>query len=421
MMDAAGLGGQTVAVVLGGMSMDRNRVLATLAVLTTLILGCITVEVQPAGETAVRTMAPPASPTWTAVVAREPTVTPIPSAVVPTPTVPNWPVVLADDFDDPESGFIRTSDEQSRLSYEDGQYSIGVIPERWVAWSSQSGYVSDFVMEVAVSADAEVGFAGLIFRKQGDSLFYIFAVAPDGQYTLTTSSPAAGAILDWRDSSYIETGANTNRLRVVCVGPTVALYVNGQYLDSAQDTTFSEGEVGMIAGTRAGETHALFHFDNLRVYAPTPVAPPTPTATSPAAPTATQVAAAPTALPPSPTTIQATATRGPTEFDPIVFAQGLTADVDPIMPSMTFPPGTTEVYAVWACRGMYQGLELLSIWFHNGQEYARSNAYWDKTAERGRWWLRLYRASGQPLPSGNYRLELYVGSRLLQSGTFTIQ
>ncbi|MCJ7619216.1 MAG: hypothetical protein MUP64_03240 [Anaerolineae bacterium] len=348
-------------------------------------------------------------------------VPPTPSPLPPTPTVPNWPLVLADDFDDPESGFIRTSDEKSRLFYEDGQYGIGVIPEDWVAWSSRSGYVSDFVMEVAVSADAEVGFAGVVFRKQGDSRFYMFAITPDGQYSLMKSAQAAEAILDWRDSSYIRTGADTNRLRVVCVGATVTLYVNGQYLDTVRDITFTEGEVGMIAGTWEGETHALFHFDNLRVYAPSPVAPPTPTATSPAASTATQVPPTPTPVPPSPTPIQPTPTRGPTEFDPIIFAQGLNAETDPIMPSMTFPPGTTEVYALWACRGMYQGLELHSIWYHNGQEYASGNAYWDRTVERGRWWLQLYRASGQPLPSGNYRLELYVGGQLLQSGTFTIQ
>ncbi len=401
--------------------MDRDKVLAILMVLTALLLGCITVEVQPAEETAVRTIAPPPSPTWTVLMSGEPTVTPTPLVVGPVPTVPNWPVVLADDFDDPESGFARSSDEQSWLSYEDGQYSIGVNPERWVAWTSQSGYLSDFVVEVAVSTDAEVGFAGLIFRKQGDSLFYIFAIAPDGQYTLTTSSPAAGAILDWRDSSYIKTGANTNRLRVVCVGATVTLYVNGQYLDTVQDTTFSEGEVGMMAGTRAGETHALFHFDNLRVYAPTPVAPASPTATSPGAPTATQVPVPPATIPPSPTTTRPTATRGPTEFDPIVFAQGLTEDSEPIMPSMSFPAGTTDVYAVWACRGMYPGLEMLSIWRLNGQVYAESTQYWEKTAERGRWWLHLYRASGQPLPSGNHSVELFVGAQLLQSGTFTIQ
>jgi len=114
-------------------------------------------------------------------------------------------------------------------------------------------------------------------------------------------------------------------------------------------------------------------------------------------------------------------TRGPTEFDPIIFAQGLNAEGDPIMPSMTFAPGTTEVFAVWACRGMYQGLELRYFWYHSGQEYARGTSYWEETAERGRWQARLHLSSGASLPSGDYRLELYVGGRLSQSGTFAIR
>jgi hypothetical protein len=408
--------------VLEGMSMDRNKVLATLALLTTFILGCITVEVNPPQETAVRTQAPLPSPTWTTAVSREPTVTATPSPLLPTPTVPNWPVVLADDFYDPESGFIRRSDERSQLFYEDGQYSIGVMPENLVVWSSPGGYVSsDFVMEVAVSADAEVGFAGVIFRKQGDAPFYMFAVTPDGQYTLATSGPAAAAMWDWRESSHIRAGTDTNQLRVVCVAGTVTLYVNGQYLETVRDVAFTDGEVGVIAGTQGGETHALFHFDNFRVYAPSPVTPPTPTSTTPAAPTATQVPVPPTSVPPSPTPMQPAPPMGPTEFDPIIFARGLNSELDPIMPTMTFPAGTTEVYAVWACRGMYPGLEMLSIWRLNGQVYIQSTQYWEKTAERGRWWLRLYRESGQPLPAGNYAVELFIGARLLQSGTFKIQ
>jgi hypothetical protein len=123
---------------------------------------------------------------------------------------------------------------------------------------------------------------------------------------------------------------------------------------------------------------------------------------------------------PTPTPVQPTSTRGPVEFDPIIFAQGLNAEIDPIMPSTTFAPGTTEVFAIWACRGMYRGLELHHIWYQNGQEYVSSSVLWDREDERGRWSLRLHRTSGQPLPSGNYKLELYVGGQLLQSGTFTI-
>jgi hypothetical protein len=336
-------------------------------------------------------------------------VAPTPSPVLPTPTVPNWPVVMADDFDDPDSGFVHSSDAERKLSYEDGEYRVGVIPEDRVAWSSRPGHVSDFVMEVAVRADSEAGFAGVIFRKQGDLQAYAFAVTTDGQYGLMKFGQVAETILEWRDSSDIRTGAETNRLRVTCVGATVTLYVNGQYLDTVRDTMFPEGTVGIIVGTRVGETHALFHFDNLRVYAATPLVPSTPTATSPAASTATLV-------PPIPT-----ATRGPSEFDPIVFASGLSPELDPDPPGMSFAYGINKVYAVWACRGMYPGLEITHTWYHEGREVASGTFAWEEEKERGREYVSLDYPDDAPLPPGNYRLELYVGGQLLQSGTFAIQ
>ena len=47
----------------------------------------------------------------------------------------------------------------------------------------------------------------------------------------------------------IHTGDAANYVRVVCNGSTLTLYVNGQQVDSVTDTTFTEGDVGLIAGT----------------------------------------------------------------------------------------------------------------------------------------------------------------------------
>ena len=361
----------------------------------------------PSPETELRPTLPPDRSTPTETPTATPTPTPPPP---PTPTAPNWPVVLADDFDDPESGFSQSSDEKSRLYYEDGQYVIGAIPQDWAAWSARSGDVSDFVMEVAVTAEAEVGLAGVIFRKQAGAQFYVFAIRPDGQYSLMRHAEAVSAIVDWRDSAHIETGTETNRLRVVCVGPAITLYVNGRYLDSVQDTTFANGEIGLIAGTWEGETHALFKFDNLRVYAPAPMV--LPTATPTLTPTVT-----PTRVPSSPTPV----TAGPVEFDPIIFAEGLTAELDPVMPSMSFAYGVNKVYAVWACRGMYRGLEIVHKWFHDGREVASGTVIRDVDAERGREWVSLDYPDGGALPSGHYTLELRVHGQLLQTGSFLVQ
>jgi hypothetical protein len=129
---------------------------------------------------------------------------------------------------------------------------------------------------------------------------------------------------------------------------------------------------------------------------------------------------APTPFSPSPTAAQPTPATGPVEFDPIVFAQGLTAERDPVMPSMSFAYGIKEVYAVWACRGMYRGLEIVHTWYHDGRECASGTVIREEDSERGREHVSLKGAEGGPLPSGHYTLELYVGGQLLQSGTFTI-
>jgi hypothetical protein len=223
-----------------------------------------------------------------------PTATPV--QVSPMPTLPSWPVVLTDDFDDSESGFSQDSNETRRFFYQAGQYGIEVTRESWIAFTTQGDF-SDLVMEIDVISQEEAGEAGVVFRREGDYQAYFFVITPEGQYSLQKSVAEGEGrwdkILDWTGSPHIIKGLATNRLRVVCVGSTISLYVNEQYLDTAQDETYTEGKIGMAVGTFEGETHALFYFDNLRVYAPgptiettatpmpqvtaTPVLPPTPT------------------------------------------------------------------------------------------------------------------------------------------------
>jgi hypothetical protein len=91
------------------------------------------------------------------------------------------------------------------------------------------------------------------------------------------------------------------------------------------------------------------------------------------------------------------------------------------MPRMSFTYGINKVYAIWACRGMYPGLEIVHTWYHEGREVASGTVIREDEKERGREYVSLDYPDGAPLPRGNYRLELHVGGQLLQSGTFTIQ
>jgi hypothetical protein len=187
----------------------------------------------------------------------------------PTPTVPVWPVVLADDFEDATSGFGERTTDDYRTFYDGSRYNIEIQSEDWVGWSSQGSF-SDFVVELDVTSHGEAGGAGIVFRNQEDGRqFYLFAINVHGEYWLRMLTTEGWQLIrDWQESPHIIPGAASNHLRVVCVGPEISLYINGEYLETVRDATYAEGGVGMLAGTSLGEPHALFSFDTLRVYAP---------------------------------------------------------------------------------------------------------------------------------------------------------
>lgn len=333
----------------------------------------------------------------------EPTVAPMKTPIVllatPTappaaiPTVPSWPPVLTDDFDDPDSGFIQGSDEERRWFYEDGHYGVEVLVEDLISWVYRGDVFSDFILEVDVVPQSDAGEGGVIFRREDTYRLYAFTIAPDGRYRLRKQVTEGDweNILDWQESRHIRTGLASNRLRVVCVGSTISLYANGQYLDTVRDTTLTEGKLGLTAGTLGAETHALFHFDNLRVYAAAAASEPTPTVPAP---------------------------EGPS-FSDLFFASGATEDGNPIDVATSFPAGTSIVYAFASYEGMSDGADCASVWYLDGEEEVRSDFEWSLGQSGETWIANINDDDG--LPPGRYDWELYVEEELVLTGSFAVQ
>ena len=107
---------------------------------------------------------------------------------------------------------------------------------------------------------------GLLFRSNLAGTFYAFSISTDGTYFLERISPGsiAGKIqitpLARGSSPAINQGINqSNTLTVVAQGNTLYLYVNGQYVDSASDSTLTSGAIGVFTlGAEAA-------FSNLKV------------------------------------------------------------------------------------------------------------------------------------------------------------
>ncbi len=94
---------------------------------------------------------------------------------------------------------------------------------------------------------------------------YLFMIQGSGRYAIFRSQGRKlTPLVEWATSSVINTGAAQNRIRAVCMGSYLALYVNGQFLADATDDLYSTGQVGLVGATaaRAGMTVT---FDNFMV------------------------------------------------------------------------------------------------------------------------------------------------------------
>ncbi len=144
----------------------------------------------------------------------------------------------------------------------------------------------------------------------------------------------------------------------------------------------------------------------------------------PSSPTATWTATPAPTFTATPTETP-TATPSPTpvpQFGPVTFGTGVQG-TQVQNAGIAFPAGTTEVYACWNYQGLADGTPYRLRWFLDGNQWRDEPLNWD---------ARQYGSDGtgcltnvgeydtDGLPSGNYRLELFINERQVQMATLAI-
>jgi hypothetical protein len=100
---------------------------------------------------------------------------------------------------------------------------------------------------------------------------------------------------------------------------------------------------------------------------------------------------------------------------PIQFGTGVTDDLEIINPGIVFSPDIDTVYALYPFRGMEEGLEFTTVWYHNGVELGREGTAWE-FGEMGNSFS--FMKSRGP---GLYKLELYVNDSVVATKLFEIR
>lgn len=103
-------------------------------------------------------------------------------------------------------------------------------------------------------------------------------------------------------------------------------------------------------------------------------------------------------------------------FGPITFAADVTDDAQPINAGNTFIDVKT-VYATFSVSNMTKGTPWRTRWLYEGEEVLAEEDVWEDDGVTASW-VSLSHPDG--LPAGEFTLELYIGERRVQRGSFTV-
>ena len=163
----------------------------------------------------------------------------------------------------------RWPDDGVACTFRNGAYHVLVNRPNYLQPCSPQGNTFD---NCAIKVDVTLlqgNDAGFIFRKNGDQ-FYDFEINDQGQYYFRRHDANAGGnyvpLVSSTSSSAIHTGSSPNTLMIIAKGGDFLLFINGIFVKEARDSTYSSGQLSLVAGTLTTATMADASFANLNVY-----------------------------------------------------------------------------------------------------------------------------------------------------------
>ena len=151
-----------------------------------------------------------------------------------------------DDFSNPNSGWSVENNSDYVMGYLGGEYQILLNNPWWWAFGLPDlDLPGKYRLEVDVHKTSTYeGAYGMLFGiGWGNNSFetYQFLVEPQTQKYLLDKRSMNGswnALIGWSDAPIINTGTQTNRLRVERVGSAIHLYINDTWVNTAYDSSF---------------------------------------------------------------------------------------------------------------------------------------------------------------------------------------
>lgn len=164
-------------------------------------------------------------------------------------------LILSDPLHDNSRGYKwdESSADFGSCGFTGGAYhatapKLGVI---CVPEAQSLNNLTNFAFEANITVIKGNG-CGIAFRlDQVKGTYYGLYISTDGSYALGVgTSSTKYTILKQGSNGAIKKGFNqANLLAVVANGSSIAIYINNQFIDSAQDSTLSKGQIGVASSS----------------------------------------------------------------------------------------------------------------------------------------------------------------------------
>ena len=222
----------------------------------------------------------PSAPASSTDVAPENTIAPADTEIpLPKPTdetASTSDVLYEDDFTSGgRTSWGTGTDTESSVEYLNDGLNMQLFKENYIVWSSPNDQEYENVhMEVTVlnnGTDSSTAF-GFMCNQQypiTDSRYYL-AITPGGEYAIGKAALALDDVIlsnngEWGKSDLIAKNADSYRLGADCGSGRLALYVDGQQIASATDTTYTKGSVTLFIWSSDKINSVNVTFDDFRL------------------------------------------------------------------------------------------------------------------------------------------------------------
>jgi len=181
-------------------------------------------------------------------------------------------LLFQDGFSDLSSGWDKIRTAEGITDYEAEQYRIVVNSSNADYWANPGLNFTNVMIDVDTGKNdgPDDNDFGVLCRYQDTENFYFLIISSDGYYGIGKVQGGEQELLDppqMYHSEAIITGAGPNHIQAECNGSRIALMVNGVLIADAKDSTFQEGDIGLIVGSFDIPGVDIW-FDNLMVKVP---------------------------------------------------------------------------------------------------------------------------------------------------------